>query len=86
MSDKIEKNILKYLELTYGNCKLFENDTSYSISGVCIYFKSSNQVGWAGTTHSDLCKWFGDGRYYSVMQKWFSEKYNLEVIKTPTFN
>jgi len=77
MSNRKEELILRYLERTYGNRKLFENDTSYSISGVCIYFKSSKQVGWLGTTHLDLVNWFGDGKYYSVMQKWFYKKYNL---------
>lgn len=86
MSDKIEKNILKYLELTHGDCKLFENDTCYSIARVCIYYKSSKQVGWTGVTHLDLVRTFGEGRYYPQLNKWFSEKYNLEVIKTPIFN
>ena len=86
MSNKIEKNILKYLELTHGDCKLFENDTCYAINGVCIYYKISKQVGWTGLAHLDLVRTFGEGRYYSQLNKWFSKKYNLEVIKTPIFN
>jgi len=84
--DKIEKNILKYLELAHGDCKLFENDTCYTIARVCIYYKSSKQVGWTGLVHLDLVRTFGEGRYYSQLNKWFSEKYNLEIIKTPIFN
>ena len=86
MSNRKEELILKYLERTYGDCKLFENDTCYSISGVCIYYKSSKQVGWTGLAHRDLVNWFGDERYYPQLNKWFSDKYNLEVIKTPIFN
>jgi hypothetical protein len=81
-----EELILKFLELTYGDCKLFENDTCYFIAGVCIYYKSSKQVGWTGLAHLDLVRTFGEGRYYTQLNKWFSEKYNLEVIKTPIFN
>ena len=86
MSDKQEKNIFKFLDITYGSCILFENDTCYSITGVCIFYKSSKQVGWTGLTHLDLVRTFGEGRYYSQLNKWFSEKYNLEVINPPIFN
>jgi len=77
VSDKKEKNIFKFLNITYGDCKLFENETSFSISGFCVYFKNSKQVGFTGDAHLDLVKTFGDGKYYSVMKKWFYEKYNL---------
>ena len=86
MSNRKEELILKFLELTYGDCRLFETDTCYFISGICIYYKSSKQVGWTGLTHLDLVRTFGEGRYYPQLNKWFSEKYNLEVIKTPIFN
>jgi hypothetical protein len=77
VSNRKEELILKFLELTYGDCKLFENDISYSIGGVCIYWKKNKLVGFTGQVHLDLCRWFGDGRYHSVMQKWFYKKYNL---------
>jgi hypothetical protein len=86
VNNKIEKNIFKFLDITYGDTKLFETDTCYFISGICIYYKSSKQVGWTGLTHLDLVRTFGEGRYYPQLNKWFSEKYNLEVIKTPIFN
>ena len=79
MNNRKEELILKFLELTYGDCKLFENDTCHSIAGVCIYYKSSKQVGWTGLVHRDLVNWFGDERYYPQLNKWFSDKYNLEV-------
>ena len=77
MSNRKEELILKYLELTHGNSKLFENDKSYYIRGICIYYKNTKQVGFVGQAHIDLCRWFGDGKYHSVMQKWFYKKYNL---------
>ena len=77
MSNKREQNIFKFLDITYGSCILFENDTCYTIDGVCIYWKKNKLVGFTGEVHLDLCRWFGDGRYHSVMQKWFYKKYNL---------
>jgi len=78
--DKKEKVILKYLELTYGNREVYESETSVGINGVLIYYKSLKQIGVVGKTHLDLVKWFGSGNYQKVAGKWFSEKYNLEVI------
>ena len=72
------------MDITYGSCILFENDTCYYIAGVCIYYKSSKQVGWTGIAHLDLVRTFGDGRYYTQLNKWFSKKYNLEVINPPS--
>lgn len=86
VSNKREQNIFKFLDITYGNRKLFENDTSYSIGGVCIYNKHLKQVGFTGVVHLDLVRTFGEGRYYTELNKWFSEKYNLEVINPPIFN
>jgi hypothetical protein len=80
VSARKEELILKYLEQTYGNRKLFENDTCYSIARVCIYYKSSKQVGWTGLVHRDLVRTFGEGRYYTQLNKWFSNKFNVEVI------
>jgi hypothetical protein len=81
VSNRKEKLILDYLERTYGKSELFENDITYSIAGVCIYYKISKQIGFTGVVHLDLVNWFGDGRhYYPELRKWFSEKYNLEVI------
>ena len=86
MSDKIEKNIIKYLELTYGDRETFESEKSFSINGVCVYNKHLKQVGFTGQVHLDLVNWFGEGKYYPQLKKWFSEKYNLEFISSPTFN
>ena len=77
VSNRKEELILKYLELTYGDCKLFEDDISYSIGGVCIYWKKNKLVGFTGQVHLDLVNWFGEGKYYLQLKKWFSEKYNL---------
>jgi len=78
--DKKEKIILKYLELTYGNREVYENEKSIGINGVLIYYKSLKQIGTVGQVHLDLTNWFGPGRYYKILNKWFSEKYKLEVI------
>jgi hypothetical protein len=78
--DKKEKIILKYLELTYGNREVYESETSVGINRVLIYYKSLKQIGVVGNTHLDLVNWFGSGNYQKVVGKWFSEKYNLEVI------
>jgi len=78
--DKKEKVILKYLELTYGNREVYENEKSIGINGVLIYYKSLKQIGTVGQVHLDLKNWFGPGRYYKILNKWFSEKYKLEVI------
>jgi len=86
VSNKIEKNIIKYLELTYGDRETFESEKSFGVNGVCVYFKDTKQVGWTGVVHLDLVNWFGEGRYYPQLKKWFSEKYNLEFISSPTFN
>lgn len=78
--DRKEGLILKYLDLTYGDKCLYENEKSIGISGICIYYKNTKQVGFVGQAHIDLCRWFGDGKYHSVMKKWFYKKCNLEVI------
>lgn len=80
MDSKKEKNIIKYLELTYGNREMCDLENSMSISGVCIYYKISKQVGFVGEVHSDLNTWFGEGRYYPQLHKWFSNKFDVEVI------
>ena len=80
MSDKIEKNIIKYLELTYGDRETFDSEKSFGVNGVCVYNKHLKQVGFTGLAHRDLVNWFGGERYYPQLKKWFSEKYNLEVI------
>jgi hypothetical protein len=86
VNNKIEKNIFKFLDITYGDTETFESEKSFAVNGVCVYFKDTKQVGWTGITHLDLVRTFGEGRYYPQLNKWFSEKYNLEVIKTPIFN
>lgn len=81
MSDRKEELILKYLERTYGDREKFENEFSIGVNGVCIYYKISKQIGFTGVVHLDLVNWFGDGRYYySELRKWFSNKFNVEVI------
>ena len=80
MSNRKEELILKYLERTYGDRKVYEGEKSIGISGICIYYKNTKQVGFVGQAHIDLCRWFGDGKYHSVMKKWFYKKCNLEVI------
>lgn len=80
MNDRKEEIILKYLELTYGESELYENEEKICVNGVCVYYKDLKQVGWTGVVHSDLVNWFGNGRYHPQLTKWFSKKYNLEVI------
>ena len=80
MNDRKEELILKYLERTYGERELYENEEKICINGVCVYYKDVKQVGWTGRVHSDLVNWFGNGRYHPQLTKWFSKKYNLEVI------
>ena len=79
MSDKKEENILKYLELTYGDRETFENEKSIGVNGVCVYYKNIKQVGFVSEIHMDLSRWFGDGRYYPHLYKWFSNKFNVEL-------
>ncbi len=80
MSNRKEELILKYLEKTYGGRKVYDDEKSIGVSGICIYYKNTKQVGFVGQAHIDLCRWFGDGKYHSVMKKWFYKKCNLEVI------
>lgn len=86
MNCKIEKNILKYLDITYGESELYENEEKICVNGVCVYYKDVKQVGWTGVVHLDLVRTFGQDRYYPQLNKWFSKKYNLEVINPPIFN
>jgi hypothetical protein len=80
VSNKKEELILKYLELTYGNREVYEGEKSIGINGICIYYKNIKQVGVPGKVHNDLVNWFGPDRYQKIVEKWFSKKYNLEVI------
>lgn len=78
---KKEKIILKYLELTYCDYETFDNETSIGVNGVCIYYKISKQIGFTGVVHLDLVNWFGGGKYYyPELRKWFSNKFNVDVI------
>ena len=79
MNPKKEKLIIKYLELTYGDRETFETEKSIGVNGVCVYYKNIKQVGFVGEIHKDLTKWFGDGRYYPQLYKWFSNKFNVEL-------
>ena len=69
--------ILEYLDFKYGNRETYENMNSIGIDGVCIYYKNVKRVGVTGKVHLDLGKWFGEGRYQSLVGKWFCDKYNL---------
>ena len=80
MTDKKEKLILKYLEQNYNNCETFDSEKSIGVNGVCVYYKDTKQVGFIGEVHRDLSVWFGEGRYYTQLKKWFSNKFNVEVI------
>ena len=73
--------ILEYLDFKYGNRETYENMDSIGIDGICIYYKNVKQVGVPGKVHLDLVKWFGEGRYQSLVGKWFCDKYNLELVK-----
>jgi hypothetical protein len=68
------------LDITYGESELYENDEKICVNGVCVYYKDVKQVGWTGVVHLDLVRTFGQDRYYPQLKKWFSKKYNLEVI------
>ena len=35
----MDKVILKYLELTYGDRETFETEKSIGVNGVCVYYK-----------------------------------------------
>jgi hypothetical protein len=76
----MDKVILKYLELTYGDRETFETEKSIGVNGVCVYYKNIKQVGFVGEIHKDLSRYFGEGRYYPQLLKWFSNKFNVEVI------
>jgi hypothetical protein len=76
-----EQIILEYLDFKYGNRETYENEKSIGIDGVCIYYKNIKQVGVPGKNHLDLVKWFGEGRYQSLVGKWFCDKYNLVLVK-----
>jgi hypothetical protein len=77
MTNTQEKNIIKYLELTYGDKKMFDTEISLGISGVCLYYKNSKEVGFISEVHLDLSRWFGEGKYHSVLKKWFFNKIKL---------
>lgn len=78
--DRKEKLIMQYLELTYGDREVYEGEKSIGINGVCIYYKNVKQVGVPGKVHIDLTNWFGPERYQKIVEKWFSNKFNLEVL------
>ena len=79
MNPKKEELIIKYLELTYGDREVNDGEKSMGVNGVCVYYKNIKQVGFVGEVHSDLTRWFGEERYGSVMSKWFSNKFNVEL-------
>jgi len=78
--NKKEKIIFKFLNITYGESEFFENEEKICINGACVYYKDLKKVGWTGLAHLDLVRTFGPGKYQPIMSKWFSKKYNLEVI------
>ena len=80
MNPKKEKLIIKYLERTYGDREVYEGEKSIGINGICIYYKNIKKVGFTGEVLLDLNSWFGEGRYYPQLNKWFSNKFNVDVI------
>ncbi len=79
MNSKKEKLIIKYLELTYGDRETFETEKSIGVNGICVYYKNIKKVGFTGEVLLDLNSWFGEGRYYPQLHKWFSNKFNVEL-------
>jgi hypothetical protein len=77
---KKEQIILEYLELKYGNRETYGTENTICISGVCIYYKKTKQVGVPGKVNIDLTNWFGEGRYQPLFSKWFCDKYDLELV------
>ena len=79
MNSKKEKLIIKYLELTYGDRETFETEKSIGVNGICVYYKNIKKVGFTGEVLLDLNSWFGEGRYYPQLHKWFTNKFNVEL-------
>ncbi len=79
MNPKKEKLIIKYLELTYGDRETFETEKSIGVNGICVYYKNIKKVGFTGEVLLDLNSWFGEGRYYPQLHKWFSNKFDVEL-------
>ena len=79
MNPKKEKLIIKYLERTYGDREVYEGEKSIGINGICIYYKNIKKVGFTGEVLLDLNSWFGEGKYYPQLHKWFSNKFNVEL-------
>jgi hypothetical protein len=79
VNSKKEKLIIKYLELTYGDRETFETEKSIGVNGICVYYKNIKKVGFTGEVLLDLNSWFGEGRYYPQLHKWFSNKFNVEL-------
>jgi hypothetical protein len=79
VNPKKEKLIIKYLELTYGDRETFETEKSIGVNGICVYYKNIKKVGFTGEVLLDLNSWFGEGRYYPQLHKWFSNKFDVEL-------
>jgi hypothetical protein len=79
VNSKKEKLIIKYLELTYGDRETFETEKSIGVNGICVYYKNIKKVGFTGEVLLDLNSWFGEGRYYPQLHKWFTNKFNVEL-------
>jgi hypothetical protein len=80
VNPKKENAIIKYIDFAYGDRETFESEKSIGVNGVCIYHKNIKKVGFVGEIHKNLSRYFGEGRYYPQLHKWFSNKFNVEVI------
>ena len=68
MNDKKEKIIFEFLDITYGENELYEDEEKICINRVCVYYKNVRQVGWTGLAHLDLVRTFGPGKYQPIKQ------------------
>ena len=75
---KNENLILEYLDLRYGDCKIIKTEDCVSIGDVGLYGKRSKIFGFTGYVHAELVDWFGEGRYYPELTKWFCKKCEID--------
>lgn len=76
---KKELCVIKYLESTYGDREIYETDDKICINCVGVYYKSLKRVGVTSVVIQDLNRFFGDGKYNYLFNKWFCKKYGLEI-------
>ena len=78
--DRKTQTIFKYLDLTYGDCEIYHSEKNIGINGLCVYYKDLKKVGFVSLVYEDLCCWFGDGNYHTILSQWVITKYDLEII------